>query len=274
MGCAASKNLEAGVVTTTIPAPTSKVAPEPVSAVATVSAAVSAAVNTTSPATSNSASPSRPTSAKKAAAADPPSHAISASNRAADSKKISSLVDPAPLQVESVTGATRSSSRQSSGGARKIVGGAGVPGAVEAEDDSSLPVIGGGEPAAPGEAGTDGAASGVESYIHGAPKATTLSRTVIPSIPYVSLAEAARGTHKPVAFEIPLDEELLAKSAPVRPSTAAPPTEVPAAAENENSNAPVAAEPRNPIKVSLPKLAGLSAIDIQAKLANTEARWK
>jgi hypothetical protein len=55
--------------------------------------------------------------------------------------------------------------------------------------------------------------------------------------------------NKPIAFEIPLDEDLKASRG----------------AELGMNNAPM--------KVSLPKLA-LSDNDIMAKLANSEARWK
>ncbi|KAJ3103048.1 hypothetical protein HDU97_010404 [Phlyctochytrium planicorne] len=97
-----------------------------------------------------------------------------------------------------------------------------------------------------------------------APKAgSSLSRAVIPSIPFVSLADAAKGTHKAVAFEIPIDEELMQRRAAEELSRRESQTEMGIPLEGQ----------RNAVKGSLPKL-GLSEHDIRAKLANTEARWK
>ncbi|KAJ3107392.1 hypothetical protein HDU97_004274 [Phlyctochytrium planicorne] len=97
------------------------------------------------------------------------------------------------------------------------------------------------------------------------PKAgSSLSRAVIPSIPYVSHADAAKGTHKAVAFEIPIDEELKQRNAAEELSRRESQAEM---------GIPLETQQRNTVKVSLPKL-GLSEHDIRAKLANTEARWK
>ncbi|KAJ3085488.1 hypothetical protein HDU96_005385 [Phlyctochytrium bullatum] len=68
----------------------------------------------------------------------------------------------------------------------------------------------------------------------------------------MAILDAAKGTHKPVAFEIPIDEELK-NAKPLEP---------------QDSSVTL-----SPAKPSLPKLA-LSQQDLQAKLANAEARWK
>ncbi|KAJ3144311.1 hypothetical protein HK101_002729 [Irineochytrium annulatum] len=94
-----------------------------------------------------------------------------------------------------------------------------------------------------------------------------LDRTVIPD---VSPLDAARGTHGPVAFEIPLGDDLFGStesleeegSASTRPSAVLPPL-----ASGDISGSGRA------LKVSLPKL-DITDADLQAKLANTEARWK
>ncbi|KAI8802131.1 hypothetical protein BJ742DRAFT_858713 [Cladochytrium replicatum] len=93
---------------------------------------------------------------------------------------------------------------------------------------------------------------------------TTLSKPVVPSIaPAKPVSDPARNTkdegavRKPVAFEIPLDCDVFKKSS-TKNIAGAPPTGASCIAQT---------------KVSLPKLE-LTAQDLQAKLANTEARWK
>ncbi|KAI8802652.1 hypothetical protein BJ742DRAFT_832215 [Cladochytrium replicatum] len=94
------------------------------------------------------------------------------------------------------------------------------------------------------------------------PLGSALSKPVVPSIvPAASVSDPGRNNkdeeavRKPVAFEIPLDDNVFEKS-PTRNIGGAP------SASGNAQN-----------KVSLPKL-NLTAQDLQAKLANTEARWK
>ncbi|KAJ3294409.1 hypothetical protein HDU79_011075 [Rhizoclosmatium sp. JEL0117] len=106
-------------------------------------------------------------------------------------------------------------------------------------------------------------------------QASVLSRSVMPSIPVLD-APVRPSTAKPVAFEIPLDDDLF------KPTAVAVAAAVAVASGNPvplAGNAVVAApaeavnSSNNSTKLSLPKLA-LSNRDIMAKLANTEERWK
>ncbi|KAI8855323.1 hypothetical protein BC829DRAFT_378595 [Chytridium lagenaria] len=82
------------------------------------------------------------------------------------------------------------------------------------------------------------------------PKGANLTWNVIPSIPYVSTAEAAQGTHKAAKPAEDVDTKIAKEIEVAKPTAkAAKATEVKSA----------------PVKVSLPKLA-LSDQDIQAKL--------
>ncbi|KAJ3228892.1 hypothetical protein HDU78_009496 [Chytriomyces hyalinus] len=118
--------------------------------------------------------------------------------------------------------------------------------------------------------------------------ASVLSKAKVPSIPVVSdsgsqtpAKPAAAAAHKPVAFEIPLDEDLFKPVQPQVPASEEPvpqlagdcvvaaPAEGAAAARSSAS----AGASANSTKLSLPKL-DLSSRDIMAKLANTEERWK
>ncbi|KAJ3233572.1 hypothetical protein HDU81_002128 [Chytriomyces hyalinus] len=110
---------------------------------------------------------------------------------------------------------------------------------------------------------------------------SVLSKAKVPSIP-VSESNLqptpAKPAHKPVAFEIPLDEDLFK---PVQPQVPVSEEPVPLAgdcvvaapAEAGGGARSSASASANSTKLSLPKL-DLSSRDIMAKLANTEERWK
>ncbi|KAI9352093.1 hypothetical protein BDR26DRAFT_1003123 [Obelidium mucronatum] len=111
---------------------------------------------------------------------------------------------------------------------------------------------------------------------------SALSRTVVPSIP-VSETPATPPvrptTAKPVAFEIPLDDEMFKPTAVAVAAAVASVASIPmagnsvVAAPAESASNTAASNSNNSTKLALPKLA-LSERDIMAKLANTEERWK
>ncbi|KAJ3236465.1 hypothetical protein HDU81_010760 [Chytriomyces hyalinus] len=109
-------------------------------------------------------------------------------------------------------------------------------------------------------------------------KASALSKAVVPSIPVSESQAVLKTAHKPVAFEIPLDDDLFKPVQPQVPTsavTASPPLagDCVVAAPAEGSAGTSATGSANSTKLSLPKL-DLSNRDIMAKLANTEERWK
>ncbi|KAJ3242855.1 hypothetical protein HDU78_001114 [Chytriomyces hyalinus] len=111
-------------------------------------------------------------------------------------------------------------------------------------------------------------------------KASALSKAVVPSIPVSELGSQTllKTAHKPVAFEIPLDDDLFKPVHPqvsVSDATASPQLagDCVVAAPAEASAGTSASGSANSTKLSLPKL-DLSNRDIMAKLANTEERWK
>ncbi|KAJ3069449.1 hypothetical protein HDU98_007478 [Podochytrium sp. JEL0797] len=105
---------------------------------------------------------------------------------------------------------------------------------------------------------------------------SALSRSIVPSIPVADAPLMRPTTAKPVAFEIPLDDDLFQPTAVAIAAAVAA-----GVVASSNASTPLAgdaivaapAESANSTKLSLPKLA-LSERDILAKLANTEERWK